>query len=315
MTTVSEAPVNWFKNGRMTKSGDDNKKTIQSADGHHVHASVSVKKLEKRIVRLTAQAIADYQMIREGDKIAVAMSGGKDSYVLLEVLRKLQARAPVHFDLIAVHVNQHIPGGPTPVVERYLATAGVPYHIEDQDTNSIIEKLIPSGKNVCSLCARLRRGILYRVARELGCTKIALGHQMDDVVSTLLLNMFYGGRLKAMPPVLFSDDHQNTIIRPLIYVREAENLKWAKIQGYELAPKDLCGAGENKKRREVKELMDQWDRAHDSRIYNLFMSTTRVSPSQLADKSLYNFFERTGGGLRPEGVTAPGATASDDDEA
>ena len=309
---TEETPVNWFKNGRMVKSGDDNKKHIMTADGHHVHASVSVRKLEKRIVRLTAQAIADYGMIREGDKVAVAMSGGKDSYVLLEVLRKLQARAPVHFDLIAVHVNQHIPGGPTPTVEKYLTTAGVPYHIEDQDTNAIIEKLIPSGKNVCSLCARLRRGILYRVARELGCTKIALGHQMDDVVSTLLLNMFYGGRLKAMPPVLFSDDHNNTVIRPLIYVREYENLKWAKIQGYELAPKDLCGAGENKKRREIKELMETWDKQYDSRIYNLFMSTTRVSPSQLADKTLYDFFNRTGGGLRPADVTAPGADEDDE---
>lgn len=309
---TEETPVNWFKNGRMVKSGDDNKKHIMTADGHHVHASVSVRKLEKRIVRLTAQAIADYGMIREGDKVAVAMSGGKDSYVLLEVLRKLQARAPVHFDLIAVHVNQHIPGGPTPTVEKYLKTTGVPYHIEDQDTNAIIEKLIPSGKNVCSLCARLRRGILYRVARELGCTKIALGHQMDDVVSTLLLNMFYGGRLKAMPPVLFSDDHNNTVIRPLIYVREYENLKWAKIQGYELAPKDLCGAGENKKRREIKELMETWDKQYDSRIYNLFMSTTRVSPSQLADKTLYDFFNRTGGGLRPADVTAPGADEDDE---
>lgn len=309
---TEETPVNWFKNGRMVKSGDDNKKHIMTADGHHVHASVSVRKLEKRIVRLTAQAIADYGMIREGDKVAVAMSGGKDSYVLLEVLRKLQARAPVHFDLIAVHINQHIPGGPTPTVEKYLKTAGVPYHIEDQDTNAIIEKLIPSGKDVCSLCARLRRGILYRVARELGCTKIALGHQMDDVVSTLLLNMFYGGRLKAMPPVLFSDDHNNTVIRPLIYVREYENLKWAKIQGYELAPKDLCGAGENKKRREIKELMETWDKQYDSRIYNLFMSTTRVSPSQLADKTLYDFFNRTGGGLRPADVTAPGADEDDE---
>lgn len=307
--TVEEKPVAWPAAPKMTKSGEDNKKCVEAAPGRHVKASVSVRKLEKRIVRLTAQAIADYDMIREGDKVMVAMSGGKDSYVLLEVLRKLQARAPVHFDIIAVHVNQHIPGGPTPIVEKFLAGAGVPYHIEDQDTNSIIERLIPSGKNVCSLCARLRRGILYRVAKELGCTKIALGHQMDDVVSTLLLNMFYGGRIKAMPPVLFSDDHNNTVIRPLIYVREYENLKWAKIQEYPLAPKDLCGAGENKKRREIKELMAEWDRKYDSRIYNLFMSTTRVSPSQLADKTLWNFFNREAGGVR----IVPEAPGDDDD--
>lgn len=274
---------------RMTKSRAEKAKFIEIAPGKHIEASVSMRKLEKRIVRLCAMACTDYGMIKDGDKIAVAMSGGKDSYVLLDALLKLKARAPVHFDIIAVHVNQHIPGSPTHLLEAWLKEKGVAYHIENQDTYSITQKLIPSGKNVCSLCARLRRGILYRVAKELGCTKIALGHQMDDVVSTLLLNMFYGGRIKAMPPVLKSDDGHNTVIRPLIYLREYEMSRWAEICGYPLFPKDLCGVGENLKRKEIKALMAQWDKEFDSRIYNLFMSTTRVAASQLADKTLYDF--------------------------
>lgn len=274
---------------RMAKSRAEKAKFIEIAPGKHIEASVSMRKLEKRIVRLCAMACTDYGMIEDGDKIAVAMSGGKDSYVLLDALLKLKARAPVHFDIIAVHVNQHIPGSPTHLLEAWLKEKGVTYHIENQDTYSITQKLIPSGKNVCSLCARLRRGILYRVAKELGCTKIALGHQMDDVVSTLLLNMFYGGRIKAMPPVLRSDDGCNTVIRPLIYLREYEMSRWAEICGYPLFPKDLCGVGENLKRKEIKALMTQWDKEFDSRIYNLFMSTTRVAASQLADKTLYDF--------------------------
>lgn len=264
-------------------------KHIEIAPGKHIPATLSVRKLEKRLVRLAAQAITDYEMIEDGDKVLVAMSGGKDSYVLLDVLRKLRDRAPIRFDLIAVHVNQHIPGLPSDTIESYLKSTGVPYHIEDQDTNAIVQQLIPTGKNVCSLCARLRRGILYRVAKELGCTKIALGHQMDDVVSTLLLNMFYGGRIKAMPPILKSDDQANVVIRPLVYIREYECAKWSSICQHPLSPKHLCGASENKKRQEIKALMEQWDRDFDSRIYNLFMSTKRVAASQLSDKSLFDF--------------------------
>lgn len=281
---------------KMTKSREQAVKLIEISPGHHIPASVSMRKLEKRIVRLVSKAILDYKMIADGDRIMVCMSGGKDSYVLLDALARLQKRAPVKFDLVAVHVAQGIPGAPTDKLEAWLKTKGVPYHIEQQDTYSIVQKLIPSGRNVCSLCARLRRGIIYRVAGELGCNKIALGHQMDDVVSTLLLNMFYGGGIKAMPPILRSDDKKNIVIRPLIYLREYETAKWAEICEYPLFPKNLCQAGENLQRKEIKAMMARWDKEYDSRIYNLFMSTTRVAASQLADKNLFDFehFRRIG---------------------
>lgn len=251
--------------------------------------SVSVKKLEKRVVRLTAQAITDFNMIEDGDKVLVAMSGGKDSFVLLDTLKTLQQRAPIRFELLAVNIDQHIPDFPRETLAAYLAGTGVPWHIEDQDTFKIVERVIPDGKNICSLCARLRRGILYRVAREHGCTKIALGHHMDDIVGTLLLNLFYGGRMKGMPPILRSDDGRNTVIRPLAYVREYETEKLSKIRGYPTTAKGICGKGENLKRKEIKALIQEWDREFPGRIYNLFMSMQRVAPSHLMDKHLYDF--------------------------
>lgn len=251
--------------------------------------SVEVKKLEKRIVRLTGQAICDFGMIEEGDRVGVAMSGGKDSYVMLETLLKLQKRAPVHFEVIAINVDMNLPGFPHELLPNYFESIGVPYHIERQDAYKTILKLIPSGQHICSLCARLRRGILYTAADKLGITKIALGHQMDDMVSTLLLNMFYGGRLKGMPPVLRSDDGSHVVIRPLAYVRESETAKWAKIQGYPIVPKNLCGLAENKKRHEIKEMMKQWNREDKDRLYNIFMSMTRVAPSHLMDQNLWDF--------------------------
>ena len=219
----------------------------------------------------------------------IMMSGGKDSFVLLDALRTLQKRAPIKFDLVAVNVDQHIPNFPREALEQYFKDIDVEYHIEDQDTYSIIQRLIPEGRNVCSLCARLRRGILYRVAGEMKCNKIALGHHMDDIVGTLLLNLFYGGRMKAMPPILRSDDKRNVVIRPLAYVRESETEKFAKIRQYPVTSKGICGAGENLKRQEVKELIKAWDREFPGRIYNLFMSLQRVSPSHLMDKRLYDF--------------------------
>lgn len=241
--------------------------------------SVSEKKNEKRIMRLAGKAVADFSMIEGGDKIMVCMSGGKDSYVLLDVLMKLQKRAPVPFELIAVHVDQHLPNFPKEVIPNYLKQIGVPYHIEDQDTWSIVQRVIPEGQNVCSVCSRLRRGIIYRVAKELGVTKIALGHHMDDAVSTLLLNMFYGGRLKGMPPILRSDDGANVIIRPLIYVREYEIERWVKYRHYPIISKEICRKIENKKRAEMKAMIRDWDTHFDSRTYNVLMSMTRVSPS------------------------------------
>ena len=294
MNQSATAPT--IEPARMAKSREQAVKFIEVAPGCHIPASVSMRKLEKRIVRLVAKAILDYKMLAAGDKVMVCMSGGKDSYVLLDSLMRLQKRAPIRFDLIAVHLDQNLPGAPTDKLEDWLKMKGVPYRIERQDTYSIVQKLIPEGRNVCSLCARLRRGILYRVAGELGCTKIALGHQMDDVVSTLLLNMFYGGGIKAMPPILRSDDKKNVVIRPLIYLREHELAKWAEICGYPLFPKDLCAAGENLQRKEIKAMLAQWDKQYDSRVYNLFMSTTRVAASQLCDKKLYDFeaFRRIG---------------------
>ncbi len=266
---------------------DDIKETTENQA--KAKKSVAEKKNEKRIMRLAGKAIAEFGMIEGGDKVMVCMSGGKDSYVLLDVLMKLQKRAPVPFELIALHVDQHLPNFPKDVIPDYLESIGVNFHIEDQDTWSIVQRVIPDGKNVCSVCSRLRRGIIYRVAKELGVTKIALGHHMDDIVSTLLLNMFYGGRLKGMPPILRSDDGQNVIIRPLAYVREYEIERWVKYRNYPIISKEICRKIENKKRAEIKALMRDWDRQYDSRIYNILMSMTRVAPSHLMDKSIYDF--------------------------
>ena len=251
--------------------------------------SVAEKKNEKRIMRLAGKAIEDFNMIEEGDKVMVCVSGGKDSYVLLDVLRKLQQRAPVHFELLAVNIDQHLPNFPKDVIPNYLQKIGVPYHIEDQDRWSIVKRVSPDGRIVCSVCSRLRRGIIYRIAKEMGVTKIALGHHMDDIVSTLLLNMFYGGRLKGMPPILRSYDGKNVIIRPLVYVREYEIERWVKYRDYPIISKDICRKKKKKKRAEIKALIRQWDRDYDSRSYNILMSMTRVAPSHLMDKSIYDF--------------------------
>jgi len=242
-------------------------------------------------MRLTGQAIADFNMIEEGDRIGVAVSGGKDSYVLLETLLKLQKRAPVHFEVMAVNIDMELPDFPHDLLPNYFKSIGVPFHVERQNAYATIKRIIPSGQHICSLCSRLRRGILYTTADKLGLTKIALGHQMDDIVSTLMLNMFYGGQMKGMPPVLRSDDGQHVIIRPLAYVHESDTRKWAQIQGYPIVPKNLCGFAENRCRHEMKELLAQWEKIDKNRMYNIFKSMTHVVPSHLLDRSLWDFHE------------------------
>lgn len=255
--------------------------------GPQRHMSLENRKLEKRIVRLCAQAITDFNLIEDGDKVMVCISGGKDSYALLDALLRLQGRAPIKFELLAVCLNQHLPNFPLEKLENHLKSLGVPYHIEDQDTFAIVRSKYDNPRNYCSLCSRLRRGVLYRVAREQKCTKIALGHHMDDVVSTLMLNMFYGGRLKAIPPKLLSDAKEHIVIRPLIYQREKDLAKWCKIQNYDLIPK-LCGA-EDQCRQEMKKIIADMDRKTPGRVENIFRSLTRVAPSHLVDKDLFNF--------------------------
>jgi len=267
---------------------------------HTTQSRVDSNKLHKRLLRETGKAIADYQMIEHGDKVMVCLSGGKDSYALLDLLLTLQQRAPISFELIAVNLDQKQPGFPEEVLPNYLTDIGVPFHIEEQDTYSIVKRLIPEGKTTCSLCSRLRRGVLYRVARELGATKIALGHHRDDILATFFLNLFYAARLKAMPPKLVSDDGQHTVIRPLAYVTESDLIKYADLKQFPIIPCNLCGAQENLKRREVGEMLRQWEKHHPQRVWNTFNALATVVPSHLMDRNLFDFE-----GLRPNGQTNP----------
>ena len=271
--------------------------------------SVSDKKLEKRLCRLVGQAIGDFDMIEDGDRVMVCVSGGKDSYGLLDILIKLRDRAPIRFELIAVNLDQKQPGFPAHVLPDYLTRIGVPFHIETQDTYSVVKRLIPEGKTTCSLCSRLRRGALYRVATQLGATKIALGHHFDDVLETFFLNLFYAGRMKAMPPKLVSDDGRHIVIRPLCHVRERDLARWAVLQDYPIIPCDLCGSQENLKRREMKTMLAQWDRQSPGRSKSIAAAMQSVAPSHLMDRSLYPFAS-----LRATGEpTADGDLAFDDD--
>jgi tRNA 2-thiocytidine biosynthesis protein TtcA len=266
-------------------------------------------KLEKRLCRLTGQAIGDFGMIEAGDRVMVCLSGGKDSYGLLDVLLKLRSRAPIRFDLVAVNLDQKQPGFPAHVLPQYLTALGVPFHIETQDTYSIVTRVIPAGKTLCSLCSRLRRGILYRVASELGATKIALGHHRDDILGTFFLNLFYGGRLKGMPPKLVSDDGRHVVIRPLAYVREADLARYAQVKGFPIIPCNLCGSQENLKRKEVKRMLLEWERRHPGRVENTFNALARVVPSHLMDAGLFDFR-----GLKATGVAdAEGDIAFDEE--
>ncbi len=262
-------------------------------------------KLEKRLCREAGRAIVQYNMIEDGDRVMVCMSGGKDSYTLLDILLKLKARAPIHFDLIAVNLDQKQPGFPEHVLPDYLKTTGVPFHIENEDTYSIVKRLIPEGKTTCSLCSRLRRGILYRVADELGATKIALGHHRDDILQTLLLNMFFGGKLKSMPPKLVSDDGRHVVIRPLAFVAEKDAARWAQHRNFPIIPCNLCGSQENLQRKQVGEMLRDWEKRFPGRVENMFNALQSVVPSHLLDATLYDFKNaRATGHANPEGDTA-----------
>ena len=246
-------------------------------------------KLEKRLCRLAGQAITDYNMIEAGDKVMVCLSGGKDSYSLLDVLLKLRARAPIDFDIVAVNLDQKQPGFPQHVLPEYLATVGVPFHIEEQDTYSIVKDKIPEGKTMCSLCSRLRRGILYRVADELGATKIALGHHRDDILQTLFLNMFFGAKLKAMPPKLATDQGEFIVIRPLAYCAEKDIAAYARGMEFPIIPCDLCGSQENLQRQKIKAMLHEWEHEYPGRTEKIFRAITNVAPSHLADVDLFDF--------------------------
>jgi tRNA 2-thiocytidine biosynthesis protein TtcA len=246
-------------------------------------------KLSKRIRRLTGQAIADYNMIEANDKVMVCLSGGKDSYTLLEVLLQLQKKAPVRFEIIAVNLDQKHPGFPEHILPEYLKSVGVEFHILEQDTYSVVKRVIPEGKTMCGLCSRLRRGALYTFAADNGVSKIALGHHRDDIVQTLFLNMFYGSKIAAMPPKLRSDDGRNTVIRPLAYVSESDIEEFAAIKDFPIIPCNLCGSQESLQRQVIKDMLLAWEKQNPGRIENVFRSLQNVRPSQLADRKLFDF--------------------------
>ncbi len=251
--------------------------------------SVTQKKLEKRLRRLVGTAIMDYKMIEDGDRIMVCLSGGKDSYALLDLLLKLKEKAPVNFEVFAVNLDQKQPGFPEHVLPNYLTELGVPFEIITQDTYSVVKEIIPEGKTTCSLCSRLRRGILYSYAKEKGFNKIALGHHRDDIVETLFMNMFFGSTLKAMPPKLQSDDGDNILIRPLAYCSEKDLIKYAEIHEFPIIPCNLCGSQDGLQRQTTKMMLQEWEEKYPGRIENIFRSLKNIKPSQLADTELFDF--------------------------
>jgi len=269
-------------------------------------AAFEANKLAKWLRRAAGQAIADYRMIEDGDKVMVCLSGGKDSFGLLDVLLYLREHAPIRFDVVAVNLDQKQPGFPAEVLPNYLSGLGIPFRIEEQDTYSIVKRLIPEGKTTCSLCSRLRRGALYRVAAELGATKIALGHHRDDIIETLFLNMFFGGKLKAMPPKLLSEDARHIVIRPLAYVPEREIERYARARNFPIIPCRLCGSQENLQRVAVKRMLEDWEREFPGRTETIFSAMRDVAASHLADASLFDF-----AGL--DARRQSGAAASDTD--
>ncbi|WP_090690941.1 tRNA 2-thiocytidine(32) synthetase TtcA [Nitrosomonas sp. Nm34] len=269
----------------------------------------NTNKLRKRLRRLVGTAISDFNMIEPGDRVMVCLSGGKDSYALLDILRNLQAHAPLDFELIAVNLDQKQPGFPEHVLPEYLTQMGMPFRIVEQDTYSVVKRVIAEGKTTCSLCSRLRRGVLYRVATELGATKIALGHHRDDILETFFLNMFYGGKLKAMPPKLISDDGHHIVIRPLAYCKEKDLTVYAEIENFPIIPCNLCGSQKNMQRQVIKEMIQQWDKKFPGRLETMFTALQNVQLSHLADKARYNFQ-----GLKPNGAPAADGDKAFDEE-
>lgn len=258
---------------------------------------IEQNKLSKRLMREAGRAIADYKMIEPGDKVMVCLSGGKDSYGMLDILMTLRQRAPIQFDIVAVNLDQKQPGFPDNVLPSYLKSIDIPFHIETRDTYSIVKKLIPEGKTTCSLCSRLRRGILYRVASELGATKIALGHHRDDILATFFLNLFHGGKMKAMPPKLVSDDGRHTVIRPLCYITEKDLVDYAAWKQFPIIPCNLCGSQENLQRREVANMLSDWEKKSPGKVWNIFRALSNIVPSHLMDRNLFDF-----AGLKPNGL-------------
>ncbi|MED5311347.1 MAG: tRNA 2-thiocytidine(32) synthetase TtcA [Pseudomonadota bacterium] len=258
---------------------------MSTADKNHFMLNRSRKNLRRDVGR----AIADFDMIQDGDLVMVCLSGGKDSYTLLDILSSLQRHAPINYELHAVNLDQKQPGFPEHVLPEYLENLGVTYKILEQDTYSIVTDKVPVGKTFCGLCSRLRRGILYNYVESIGANKIALGHHRDDIVETLFLNMFYGGKLTAMPPKLLSDDKRNIVIRPLAYCKEAEISRYAELAGFPIIPCDLCGSQDNLKRQAIKGMLRGWQRENPGRVETIFRAICNVSPSQLADSKLFNF--------------------------
>ncbi|QQK65232.1 tRNA 2-thiocytidine(32) synthetase TtcA [Cobetia sp. cqz5-12] len=252
-------------------------------------AKRELNKLQKRLRRNVGTAITDYGMIRDGDKVMVCLSGGKDSYTMLDILMNLQRNAPVQFTLVAVNLDQKQPGFPEHVLPAWLESVGVEYHILERDTYSIVKEKVPEGKTTCGLCSRLRRGSLYGFATEIGATKIALGHHRDDILETLFLNMFFGGKLKTMPPKLLSDDQRHIVIRPLAYCRESDIEAYSNAREFPIIPCNLCGSQENLQRQVVKEMLQDWEKKHPGRLETMFHAVTSVAPSHLADRDLFDF--------------------------
>ena len=269
--------------------------------------SNTFRKLQARLRGLVGKAIADYSMIGEGDKVMVCLSGGKDSYTLLDLLMSLQRSAPVEFELVAVNLDQKQPGFPEHVLPDYLGGLGVPFHIIEQDTYSVVKRVIPEGKTMCGLCSRLRRGALYHWAAANGITRIALGHHRDDIVETLFLNLFFGGRLKAMPPKLRSEDGRHIVIRPLAYVAERDIARYARVRKFPIIPCKLCGSQDNAQRRAIKRMLQEWEKDYPGRTESIFSAICKVEAGHLADPALFDFAGLVGGGAAGASLAGPAA--------